>query len=70
MKAPTVGVGLLKVLGKLASVRLNVGLVFGRLATFYLFLALCLGHEFVKFVLALGSINMHTLKSSGASSGE
>ena len=70
VEATAVGVCLLEVLGKLSSVRLNVGLVLRRLTACQLFLALSLSNEFIEFVLTLGRINMHSPESTGASGGE
>ena len=53
VEASAVGVGTLEVLGKLAAVGFNVGLILRCLATLDLFFALGFGHELVKFILAL-----------------
>ena len=64
MEATTVGIGLLKVLGKLTTIGFYVRCVLGCLATLDLLLALGLGHKAVEFILPFGSINMYALEAA------
>lgn len=63
MKAATVRVGLLEVLGKLAAIGLYVRLVFRCLTALDLFLTLGFSHKTVEFVLSLGSIDMDAMEA-------
>jgi hypothetical protein len=70
MKASAVGVGSLEVLGKLAAVGFNIGLVFRCLATLDLFFAFGFCNELVKFFLALGGVDVDATEASWVACGE
>ena len=70
VQASAVGVGFLEVLGKLATIGLDVGTVFWRLATLYLLFALGFLDELVELVLALGSVDVNATEAAGVTRGE
>ena len=65
VQATAVGVGLLEVFGKLATIGCYVGLIFGGLATLYLLLTLRLLDEAVEFLLTFGGVDVDATEAAG-----
>ena len=70
MKTSAIGVSLLQILGELATIGIDIGFVFRRLATRDLFLALSIGNEFVEFILSLRCIDVDATEATRFTSGK